>query len=475
MILAASGAVICLAVVHCCISTCDHDEIEHLHASWLVGDGAVPFRDFLEHHHPTLYYLYAPLTSWLDGSPRALVATGRIINLLLFLVMVVALEHFRTGRFRWKEVPWTAPILLGSWTFVRNALEVRPDPFMNLFCVLGLTSWLLFLRDARGGRALASGVCFAIATAFLQKAAVLCVLLALGSAALALRKHVPAPRIARGGLLLVSGAVVPAMAFVALIHAGGFWTEFVFWNYTFNHFYYLRSGTVSFSPWPTLAVAVAEDPIPWVLGVAASITAIRGFLRPTGIPTKPAHTLALVIIVAGLVASFVQSALPFSHNLLMVYPALALMAAGELEKIERTRWRNLSALLLLSMLAKVTVLCIVYNENKGHYTVQGWILRHTAPSETVYAPPPYHPIFRRDSSYFWFDGTKKPLAYETYCRAHSCTDDKLVAERRAWAEGPPLIVFAPPDEKDWWPFEWNLHSARYEPVPLIPGLYKLRR
>ena len=37
------------------------DEFEHLHASWLIFEGKLPYRDFLEHHNPLLWYISAPI------------------------------------------------------------------------------------------------------------------------------------------------------------------------------------------------------------------------------------------------------------------------------------------------------------------------------------------------------------------------------------------------------------------------------
>ncbi|MGZ6123849.1 MAG: hypothetical protein ACXWLR_02760 [Myxococcales bacterium] len=464
--------VVLLASVHCVISSCDHDEIEHLHASWLVGEGAAPFRDFVEHHHPTLYYLYAPLTHWLDGSPRALVATTRIVDLALLLAIVVALEHLRRKEKRRSRMPWTLVLLLGSWTFLRNSLEVRPDPFMNAFCVLGLVSWLAFLRDGRSSRAVLAGVFLAIATAFLQKAAALCVLLAIASLVLAAFRMVPIATVWRGALLVVSGALLPAFAFVVLVRGEGLWKEFVFWNYTFNGFYHLRSGALSFTPWQVFGVAIGEDPLPWVFGALGGLGAARAWWR-NGTSTATASTL--LIVTGGLFAAALLGAAPLAHYLLMLYPPLALLAADALEDLETTRWAPLIASLMLLMLVKVMVLCLFYGENRGHDAVQAWALQHSGRADAVYMPPPYHPIFRHDALYFWFQGARMGLAWQQYCRSRSCPGDELAADRRAWKERPPALVYTPPGEKDWWPFEWNLHVGEYDSVPGIPGLFRRRR
>lgn len=42
-------------------STAVVDELEHLRASWFVSQGYLPYRDFFEHHHPLLWFAWAPL------------------------------------------------------------------------------------------------------------------------------------------------------------------------------------------------------------------------------------------------------------------------------------------------------------------------------------------------------------------------------------------------------------------------------
>ena len=37
------------------------DDVEHLHSSWLVLQGKVPYRDFFQHHNPLMWYIFAPL------------------------------------------------------------------------------------------------------------------------------------------------------------------------------------------------------------------------------------------------------------------------------------------------------------------------------------------------------------------------------------------------------------------------------
>src|ERR1700737_2568458 len=72
---------------HCWFASYNHDEIEHLHASWLISIGQLPFRDFLEQHHPTLWFLAAPLVAKFD-SVRWLVFAARLLDALCLVTVL---------------------------------------------------------------------------------------------------------------------------------------------------------------------------------------------------------------------------------------------------------------------------------------------------------------------------------------------------------------------------------------------------
>ena len=36
------------------------DVMEHIHASYMVFSGKVPYRDFFQHHNPLLWYIFSP-------------------------------------------------------------------------------------------------------------------------------------------------------------------------------------------------------------------------------------------------------------------------------------------------------------------------------------------------------------------------------------------------------------------------------
>jgi hypothetical protein len=42
------------------------DELEHMHFTWRISRGEVPYRDYFEHHTPALHYALQPIFAGLD-------------------------------------------------------------------------------------------------------------------------------------------------------------------------------------------------------------------------------------------------------------------------------------------------------------------------------------------------------------------------------------------------------------------------
>ena len=62
------------------------DNIEHLRAAYFVSLGDVPYRDFFEHHHPLLWYLFSPFIAFLPYDTISAIYGGRLICLLFSLI-----------------------------------------------------------------------------------------------------------------------------------------------------------------------------------------------------------------------------------------------------------------------------------------------------------------------------------------------------------------------------------------------------
>lgn len=464
----ALGVGFALLILHAARSGVDHDEIEHLHAAWLVSQGQRPFQDFMEQHHPTLFYLLAPLASLLEGSPRGLVFSARLLNLALLAALLAIFAAVVRPLLRDVRAAWPPLLLLGCFFFVRNSMEVRPDPWMNLLCFAGFWQWVTYLRSpGRPLHAALAGLCFGAAFVFLPKAAYFVGLLGLGTA-LALQGRTAWWRALRGAAVAFGAALVPAGLFALALWRGGLWDDFLFWNYTFNAFHYLETRLGGVSSVEMLLTSVGENPLLWLGGAFGVGLVARSVWRREAVP----EVAIAAAVSVGFVAAMFRTRWPFSHNLLLMQPLLALLAAVALDRLRAPALKAVAGVVLLLMVLKVGVLCLVYTEGKGADLVQRRLLTATEPSTPVAVSPPYNPIFRPNAFFFWYIPEGFARSYLEWCRLHREIPRRVDADRRVWQERPPAFLYAPKGEPTWVPFEFELHRDAYVETD-VPGLYRL--
>jgi hypothetical protein len=345
-----------------------------------------------------------------------------------------------------------------------------PDPEDEEHAHPRVWQWVVYLRGEGGlGHAAVAGLCFGVAVAFLPKALFSVGLVGLGTA-LALRGRAAWRGGLRGAAVLLGCTLVPVGALVLAIWRGGFWSDFVFWNYTFNKFYYLETHFDGPSALATLLVSFGESPLLWGGGLAGVWLTAPSLWR--GQP-RPEAVIAAVITVGFIVIMFVTR-WPFAHNLLLMQPMLALLAAVVLDRIESNGLRTAVGVVLVLMVVKVGVLCLVYTEGHDSPAVQRRLLESTDPSAPVAAAPPYNPIFRPDAFFFWYVPVSNSVAYIEWCRLHRVPPTRLEADARVWRDRPPRFVYAPEDEPSWAPYGFAEHQSAYRTTD-VPGLWELAR
>jgi hypothetical protein len=273
-------------------------------------------------------------------------------------------------------------------------------------------------------------------------------------------------RAAQGGAVALAAAVVPLAILAVVVRQAGLWRDFVFWNYTFNGFYYLATHYEGPSAAAVVGISIGEDPLLWIGGLVGLGVTLRRF-RQLG--DQPELALCAAVVV-GIVASLFQSRWPFSHNLLLMQPALAVLAVAALEELRDPRWRTAAGVLLVLLVAKVGVLCFTYDEGHGNVAIEERILALTEPGEPVAASPPYHPIFRRDSFFFWYVPLNNAQAYLECCRRFGCPPGKVEHDLAAWRIDPPAVVYLPADEPTWAPVGFTAYRNQYRTTD-VAGLF----
>lgn len=125
------------------------DEREHLQATWLIYAGDVPYRDFFEHHHPGMWYLFSLLLSVCDNSAyiwyvlRVLMIACTLVS-AWFLRRIVLLIGGGSIAATFCLVWWFCTDIV--W---HGGVEYRPDNPMIMFFIIGLFYFLRYLKEPK--------------------------------------------------------------------------------------------------------------------------------------------------------------------------------------------------------------------------------------------------------------------------------------------------------------------------------------
>lgn len=164
--------IICATVAACfvygIIAKANGDNVEHLHSSWLIWQGYVPYRDFFQHHNPLTWYLAAPFVALLINQ-FMIFSIFNIFSILAVCLMVYFQCRIMlvNGGKKISALFWAACVVT-SYS-VLWALNFRPDTFMYLCLFAGILCLCRYVREKALWLLVMSFLCFFLAFMFTQK------------------------------------------------------------------------------------------------------------------------------------------------------------------------------------------------------------------------------------------------------------------------------------------------------------------
>jgi hypothetical protein len=209
------------------------DELEHIHSSFLVFNGKIPYRDFFQHHHGLIWYLYAPIF-YISKNTTTVLYLIKIVSILvgflnLWLIYIISKRFISSQKLRLLVVF----LISSSIIFLNNGMEIRPDNLMITFILL---SYFILCKDIQTKSLLMSGLFMGLSILTLQKAIVFVPILNL-----ILIAQTPKPlkwkNLSKNLLVFNFTAILPLIFTGIIIYLKGFWSEYYFLNWTLNlHF-----------------------------------------------------------------------------------------------------------------------------------------------------------------------------------------------------------------------------------------------
>lgn len=377
-----------------------HDELEHIHASWYISNGYIPYVDFFENHHPLLWICLQP-AFWIWGESIALLLAARI--LMLAFLMASAFLVYRIARVLnfSEDVGRAAAILLLSMVmFVEKAVEVRPDVPQVFFSLLSVLQILLFFRDGKARHLIYSGLSAAAAFLFLQKAFFLLV------------AYVPVLIFAAKAnkirflqiVCLACSFVFPVLLFLGLLALLSAFPDYLLTNWIM-HIRHLDS----FTPLGLIGFSIIQNSLFWILAVWSCSRVFRWLKEnsPLGIVT-----------LCGMVSLILVFAVKHPHRQYFLLP-LALLAAPAAVQMDgffqRRRYitgKKISIWAISLAVPAAFLIFLMFSSNRTQMEKIRYVLENSTAQDCIYDGDITYNIYRKDIHYFWYSIKNRGL--ETY-------------------------------------------------------------
>ncbi len=145
------------------------DEIEHLRASYFISLGDMPYRDFFEHHHPLIWFMFAPIISILPKDILLTYYTARTLALIFSIAstyFIYKIVKFFTNN---KTCALFSLVVYFMYYPSWYSFSIfKPDTFTRFFYLCGVYFFFLYYKNNKRKDLAYSVLSFTIAFLFLQ-------------------------------------------------------------------------------------------------------------------------------------------------------------------------------------------------------------------------------------------------------------------------------------------------------------------
>ncbi|MEE6207266.1 MAG: glycosyltransferase family 39 protein [Alphaproteobacteria bacterium] len=294
------------------------DELEHLRAAYFVSLGEVPYRDFFEHHHPLIWYMFAPIIALLPHSNLIALYTAKSLAFAFSvgssIIIYLMVKRFMGGVF----VAVAALVLYFFYFATWYSFSIfKPDTFMRFFYLCGLYNFLLYYDKQKLKNLVLSGTFFAIAFLFLQTAAFSILPLCIPAGYLLYKQ----PHLWTDYAKALTAPLIIIATFYTLLYVSGTLPNYWQLNFTYNKYLFdiVHSFTPSVLPDFLILIIIAYASMIYVYATHRQTTYFNIFALLTVFETIthiyfPAvypHYLVLLFLYCGIIIAFV---LNFEQN-----------------------------------------------------------------------------------------------------------------------------------------------------------------
>lgn len=373
------------------------DHAEHLHASWLVWQGQIPYKDFFEHHNPLLWYILSPIVALFYNNALILYVSkiiAFISNVLLFHVLYKITKRFMGYSFNAFLLSLIVYFSLPDSYY--TLYELHPDELMLCFYFWGFYYYCLHLETLKQKYLNLSFIMFVISFLFLQKIMIILFFMGLCTLYFIYKKKINIKSI----LIALIIPILILSIFVIWLYVNDVLDIYYLFNYNLNlymqKFYKLSPVYGDF----------------WCVSYLSliSLFMLKDFLKDKNI-----YKIVFVLIIAGEYFSKYILGAPHHHYFVLNNLTSALIIGYYLNNnIDTKKVKTLVCFMLLISiyLFNKTPINKLYPR---YYKMHEYIFSLTSKDDYILSAINYINIYGKDASYYWFGyGNIAPVAYYLY-------------------------------------------------------------
>lgn len=206
------------------------DDVEHLHSSWLVSEGLIPYKDFFQHHNPLMWYIFSPIMRIFAYNIIIFDVARAISTFVMFITLFFAGLIIK----RFVCQSWYSALLVVASCFpsyvVFTGQDFRPDTYMVLTFILGLYYFFSYLEKNKTISLVQSFFWMFVSFLFMQKIIFLLFIFAFIILYFLCKKQIKITDFCKAIIIPIFGAIIFMLWLVSNDMIDLYWKS----NYTFN-------------------------------------------------------------------------------------------------------------------------------------------------------------------------------------------------------------------------------------------------
>lgn len=316
------------------------DGFEHLRMSWLVSQGYVPYRDFFEHHHPLLWYVYLPFTILLPHNIMLVFYFSRVFSLLLSILMLwvicKTIEKYLGGK---QIIPYFLVLILAFYPTWWGFTVLKPEILARPLYFTGLYLFFRYAETFRTKYLVYCGLAFTVAFLAIQN--IVFSIIPLGIPLLYLwdKKN---PKVGKDIVLASIAPLFIIGTFIAIIYFSGTWKDYYELCWLFNaQLFDLLHYTDNTVFWYWI--------VPMIMGIWAWIYQVKHKQSSFYI-----NTIGLLLCCE--MIQRLSTKAVFNHYLILIFIFISMICAPVFAKIKRWFVKQLCYITLVAGY----IVCIVF-------------------------------------------------------------------------------------------------------------------